>query len=230
MTGRAKTDLRHVAAQESAAPNSRFNWPRAVGAIILSVVVNAVCPYLIYRVLEPRYPAGSLVPLLASTVFPLFGLVLGAVRRRMLDAIALISLVEIAIGIAVTVAARDIRLALLARALQGTLTGLFVVATAAVGRPLLFYVARQFVMASSPQAASGFAAAQARDGGTTFRRLTVAWGIGTILVSVVNILLAATIAPADYLLASPILSIATNAILIAWTIRYASRRLGQRAV
>lgn len=219
------TDLRNTTAQTPDSNAARFSWPRAIRAIATSIVINAVCPYLIYRALAPLYPAGDLTPLLASTIFPLFGLVFGAIRTRVLDTIALISLVEILISIAVTLAARDIRLALIARALQGTLTGLFFLFTAMIGRPLLYYVARQFVLASSPQAADGFNTAQARDGGRTFKRLTIAWGIGTMLVSIVNVVLAVTVSPADYLLVSPILGIGTNVILIAITIRYSSTRL-----
>jgi len=219
------SDLRHASPTTEVPPAGNFSWPRAVRSIAISIVLNAVCPYLIYRSLVPFYPAGDLTPLLASTVFPLFGLVFGAIRARMLDTIALISLVEIAISIAVTLVARDIRLALIARALQGTLTGLFFLLTAGINRPLFYYVARQFVAANSPQAMEGFKLAQARDGGRTFKRLTVAWGLVTILVSVVNVVLAATVSPANYLLISPILGIGTNVILIAITVRYSSSRL-----
>ncbi len=223
------TDLRDANAMTETT-TGKFSWPRAARSIAASIVLNAVCPFLIFRALTPLYPDGDLTPLLASTVFPVFGLVFGAIRARLLDTIALISLVEIGITIAVTLAARDIRFALVARALQGTLTGLFFLFTAAINRPLLYYVARQFVAASSPQAMEGFELAQARDGGRTFKRLTVAWGLGTILVSVVNVVLAATASPANYLLISPILGIGTNVILIAITIRYSSSRLRAAAL
>ncbi|MBV9046079.1 MAG: hypothetical protein JO167_00585 [Alphaproteobacteria bacterium] len=201
-----------------------FNRARAFRSIAISIAINAVCPYLIYRYLEPRYPAGSLTPLLASTVFPLLGLVFGAIRQRTLDMIALISLVEIVISIVVTMASSDIRFALIARALQGTLTGVFFLFTVLIRRPLFYYVARQFVAGSSPAAVAPFDEAQARDGGRTFRNLTMLWGVGTILISFVNLWLAQNATPANYLLIAPILGIGCNVAMVAWTIGYATRR------
>jgi hypothetical protein len=205
-------------------PQSHFNWPRALGSIGLSVVINAVCPYLIYRALAPHYPANDVTPLLVSTVFPMIGLVIGIVRQRMVDVISIISLVEIGISILVTLAAADVRLALIARALQGTLTGVFFLVTALVNRPLFYYVARQFVAASAPRIVAGFQDANRRDEGRTFRRITAFWGVAVIFGSVINLALALTVSPADYLLYSPIFGIGTNVVMIAWTIRTARKR------
>ena len=217
-------DIRHTTMDAPAAVQPRFGWLRALGSIGLSLVINAVCPYLIYRALAPHYPPNDVTPLLVSTVFPLLGLVLGAVRQRMVDTIAIISLVEIAISIVVTIAAQDVRLALIARALQGTLTGLIFMLTAAINRPLLYYVARQFVAANSPAIVAGFEERNRLDGWRTFRQLTVFWGITVIFASVANLGLALTVSPANYLLYSPIVGIGTNVVMIAWTIRTARRR------
>ena len=205
-------------------PNANFNWPRAFGSIAFSVVINAVCPYLIYRALAPHYPANSVTPLLVSTVFPLFGLAIGISRQRMVDVISIISLVEIAISVAVTLVAADVRLALIARALQGTLTGVFFLLTVPVNRPLLYYFARQFMRASPPVVFAGFEERVRRDGLKTFRQLTVLWGLAVMLASVGNLALALTVSPADYLLYSPILGIGTNVVMIGWTVRTARKR------
>jgi hypothetical protein len=224
------TDDLHTAAIESPPdPASRFRFGKAFRAIGASIFINAVVPYLIYRALEPQFPQGSINPLLASTVFPLLALVFGLAIRRSLDYVAIISLTEILISIIVVVVARDVRLALVARALQGTLTGLFFLATVAINRPLLFYVARQFVAANSPQSSMEFERANRVDQGKTFSRLTTLWGAGTILVSLVNIALAATVAPANYLLISPILNIGVNVIMIVFTVRYSTVRFTRAA-
>ena len=68
---------------------------QAFRSIGFSVVVNAVLPYLAYRLLEPRFPHASITPLLISTAFPLFGLVFAAARKSAADAIAIISLIEV---------------------------------------------------------------------------------------------------------------------------------------
>jgi hypothetical protein len=220
------TDIRHTTMDTPApaAARSRFSWRRALGSIGLSLIINAVCPYLIYRAFAPHYPPNDVTPLLVSTVFPLLGLVLGAARQRMVDTIAIVSLVEIAISVVVTLVAQDVRLALIARALQGTLTGLFFIFTTLVNRPLLYYVARQFVAANSPKLVAGFEEANRRDGRHTFRQLTVFWGLTVIFASLANLALALTVSPANYLLYSPVIGIGTNVVMIAWTIRTARRR------
>ncbi len=217
------TDLRNTDSSVDQ-PSDRFSLTRTSIAVAASIFVNAVVPYIMYRGLEPLYPSGSLTPLLASTIFPFLALSFGILRKRMVDTIALISLVEITISIVVTVVASDIRLALTARALQGTLTGLFFLATIWVRRPLLYYVARQFVAANSPSIVSGFDASNRADGGRTFNRLTAVWGIGTILISLVNIWMAQNAGPATYLLLAPIIGIGGNVAMISFTIRYASTR------
>src|SRR5581483_4438805 len=109
------TDIPPTAADiEPPATAQGFNRAQAFRSIGFSIVVNAVLPYIIYRVLEPHYPKDSVMPLLISTVFPLFGLAFGMARRRTLDIVAVISLVEITISILVTLVARDVRLALIA--------------------------------------------------------------------------------------------------------------------
>lgn len=220
------SDLR-TAAIAIPAPQApaRFNRSKMFRALGASLILNALFPYLIYRALEPRFPIGSVMPLLASTVFPLLGLAVSLFRKRSADIVAIISLAEIAMSIAVIFMAQDIRLALLARAAQGTLTGLFFLATILIGRPIFYYAALQFVRAGSPEVASDFEAGNRRDEGRTFRNVTAVWGFGLILVSFVNLALAARMAPADYVLFSPIIGTGTNVILIAWTIRYATRRL-----
>jgi hypothetical protein len=193
-------------------------------AVAASIFVNAVVPYLTYRALEPLYPPGSLTPLLAATIFPFLALSFGLFRKRSVDAVAVISLVEITVTILVTVAASDVRLALIARALQGTLTGLFFLATIVIRRPLLYYVARQFVAANAPTIVSGFDASNQLDRGQTFSRLTGVWGVGTILISVLNLWIAQNAQPETYLLLAPTIGIGGNVAMIAFTIRYASTR------
>ena len=201
-----------------------YSAARTFRSIAISIVINAVFPYLIYRGLEPRFPEGSLTPLLASTVFPFLALLVGFLRRRA-DAVAIISLVEITISIIVTLVASNVEYALIARALQGTLTGIFFLLTIAAGRPLLYYIARQFIAAGSPAILQGFEGVNARDGLKTFKRLTALWGIGTIVVSIANVWLAVHVPPANYLLIAPIIGVGSNVLMIAITIRYASSRL-----
>ena len=111
----------------------------------LSLLVNGVCPYLLYSALEPHYPEGAFQPLLYATIFPLTGLVVGIVRKRMVDMIALIVLFSMAINIAAIFLTPSLKWALVARSLNGLFTATAMLVSALIGKPIFYYVARQFV-------------------------------------------------------------------------------------
>jgi hypothetical protein len=195
---------------------------RAVG---VSLVVNALCPYLLFRLLEPRFPADSVLPLLYAMIFPVGGFLFGLARKRTLDAIALIVLFGLVFHLAVTAASPDIGTALVLRSLQGGLVGLFFLASAAVGRPVVLYVARQFALAGAPERRGRFDAAMAQDRNRTFAIVTIVWGIGLVAMSGVHVALALRLGHNLFVLVSPILGVVTDLLLLAWTMRYTLRRM-----
>ena len=204
---------------------SGFNPLRAIGSVGLSLFINGVCPYLLYRQLEPHFPAGSLNPLLYASLFPLFGLAFNLLRTRTVDFIALIALFEISYNIAAALLASTVRWALIFRASEGfIIAGIFLV-SALVGRPLIFYISRQFAAGADPEARRQFAALDAADKGRTFLIASLAWAVGIGLMTAFNLMLALTVAPADYLLAAQVASTTVNVVLVVWTIRFTSRRL-----
>lgn len=210
-------------------PTERFNQAQAIRQIALSLVLNAIVPFAVYRTLQGEFAEGSIMPLLAATLVPAVVIAVGFAVRRSLDAIAAIALGSLLITLVVTIVAADVRFALIARALQGTLTGAFFLSTLLIRRPLLGLIARQFVSVASPYVREKFEMADARDRGRTFHRLTLWWGLLIVGRSLVNLWMAQTLDPATYLLASPILGIGTTAIMVIFTIHYATRRLTRLA-
>ena len=73
----------------------QFDRGAVLRSVGLSLFINGICPYLLYRTLEPHFPEGSLTPLLYASVFPVFGLVFNFIRTRTVDFIAVIALFEI---------------------------------------------------------------------------------------------------------------------------------------
>jgi hypothetical protein len=210
------------------APSRRFSdfKPlKAIGSVGLSLFINGVCPYLLYRQLEPHFPAGSLSPLLYASLFPLFGLAFNLIRTRTVDFIALIALFEISYNIAAALLASTVRWALIFRASEGFIVAAVFLVSALVGRPLIFYISRQFAAGADPEARRHFAALDAADKGRTFLIASLAWAIGIGLMTAFNLTLALTVAPADYLLAAQVASTTVNVLLVVWTIRFSSRRL-----
>lgn len=128
-----------------------FDRGRAARSIGLSLVVNGLCPFLLYRTLQAHFPSGSLMPLLCGTIFPAFALILGLARRRAVDAIAIIAMLSITGRIAVTLVTADVVTALVVRSFEGALIGLAFVTSTIIGRPIILLAINQAVVAGSPK-------------------------------------------------------------------------------
>jgi len=206
---------------------SRPGFSRAapLRAIGFSLIVNALCPYLLFRLLEPRFPAGSVLPLLYTTIFPIAWFLFGVLRKGVVDAIALIALAGITIHLTFTIVSPDIGTALVLRSFQGTIIGLCFLISAAIGRPVILYFARQFVTASGPERSARFDLAVAQDRARAFTVVTVIWGGALVVMSGVHIALALRLAHDEFVLISPILGVATDLVLLTWSIRYTFRRM-----
>src|ERR1051326_4735262 len=135
-----------------------FSRAQTLRSFAQSFFLNGLCPYLLYRYLEPKFPDGSLLPLLYASVFPVIGLVYGIVRKRTVDFIALIALFEISINVTATLLASNIRWALVARSTTGLLTATAFLTSALIGKPIIYYIARQFVAGAGSPQRDGFGA------------------------------------------------------------------------
>lgn len=190
-----------------------------------SLALNALCPYLLYRFLEPRFPDESVLPLLYSSIFPIVGFLVGILRKRMIDVISVIVLAGILFHVSVTVLSPNVSTALVARSFQGAVIGACFLISTAIDRPIILYVARQLVTAGAPERRATFAAVVAADRGRTFRIMTTAWGCGFVIMSAVQTLLATYLVHAQVVLISPIVGVGTDLLLLAWSVNYATRRL-----
>ena len=191
----------------------------------LSLVINAAIPFAVYRLSAPHYPAESVIPLLYATVVPALWLAFNTIRSRAVDAIAIIAICETVATIAVTLLAKNVGWALIARALQGSIVGLVFAFTAMIDRPVMYYISRQFTVGMNPERAEGFEHAYRLDKGRTFKIATYVWAIGLIVVSLISAMLAATLEHATYLLVAPVLGIGANIALVWWTIRFSMSRM-----
>jgi hypothetical protein len=209
-------------------PNlSRPGFSRAapLRAIGFSLIFNALCPYLLFRFLEPRFPAGSVLPLLYTTIFPLAGFLFSVLRKGMVDAVALIAVAGIAIHLTVTILSPDVGTALVLRSFQGAIVGLCFLISAAIRRPVILYIARQFVAASGPEQGARFDWAVAQDRARVFTVVTVIWGITLAIMSGVHVALAIRLTHDAFVLLSPILGVVTDLVVLTWSIRYTFRRM-----
>jgi len=201
-------------------PDGRgFDRRRAVTAIAVSLTINVLCPFLLFRRLASDFPPGSIEPLLYVTVFPVAGFILSLARKRSIDAIAILVLLGLATRIGVTIAVGDIKTALVARSLEGAVIGLVFVASVVFDRPIILLFARQVAEAGGRERRAPRNDFLTKVGTQVFFTITTVWGFCLIAMSGVHAILALRLPPAQFLLASPALGVLVNLALGAWSAR-----------
>jgi hypothetical protein len=120
---------------------------KAVGR---SIFLNVVCSYLLYRMLAPRFPAGSLYPLALSGLPPLIGLLYGIIRQRAIDFIGFFAAEDIAVSMVSLVLAHSEISAPVGRSLQNAVLGVISLVSLVLDKPLVLYIARQFLTGNDP--------------------------------------------------------------------------------
>ena len=186
----------------------------------LSLIINGLCPFLLYRVLESHFPAGGVMPLLYASMFPALGSILGIVRKGTVDVIAMIVMAALAMHIVVTLIARNVGITLVAISLDGTLIGLVLIVSAMVRRPIILIAAKQVAVDAGPERATALNRVIENTGKRAFSTITIVWGVALLVMSGLHIVLALNLPPADFLLLSPIVGVITVVALIGWTGRH----------
>jgi hypothetical protein len=216
-----------IPAAEEVVPSQEqaFDPKSAIRSVGFSILVNGVLPFLLYKFLAPRFPSGSVMPLLYASVFPVLGLSIGFIRTRVVDAIAIFALFGIVYSVATMLLAGEVRLALILGSTQGFLISAVFLVSALISRPILFFMVRQFVAGNDLARRARFAAVDKADGGRTFFIATMVWSFGIAMLGAIALGLALTLSPATYLLVNNIVNTAINIVLLVWTIRFVRRRL-----
>jgi hypothetical protein len=197
---------------------------RAHGAkTALEIGANFALPFAIYSM--TRDDLGDVRALMAASVPPLIWSVVEFVRARKVDAIALLVLAGIALSLLAFAGGGGVKVLQLRENLVSALVGLVFLGSAAVGRPLMYYLAR----AGARRRAKDPAAIEALSNDPAYRRamvvMTLVWAFGLIAVSAVNCTLVFLISIKLFLLVSGPISYGAIALLTAWTFWYAPRAL-----
>ncbi len=109
--------------------------------LAFEIAVNGVLPYLVYEQSKARFAATETQALLWATVVPGVVVIVGLVRQRKLDPIALFTLLTLLISIALAAATDDPRLLQLRESYLSAGLGGLMLLSAIVGRPLLTLLA-----------------------------------------------------------------------------------------
>ncbi|GAB3416415.1 DUF3159 domain-containing protein [Flindersiella endophytica] len=210
-------------AQNSAQPASRRSGMSTALGWAMTIVFNAVLPFLTYDFLVDRgwHQATALV---ATGIWPLAELGLSYAIRRHLDELSLLVLVFIGLGVVSMLAFNSPRLILIK---DSAVTGLFGIVTLVslfAPRPLMFYFGRRFATDGSAESANWWNGLWQYAG---FRRtqwvITVVWGVAYLAEAVLRIALTYVVSIETMVLVTNVLPLAVLAVLIGWTTLYAKR-------
>lgn len=195
-----------------AAPLKRFT------AMRWSLVLNIAAPFATYEIVT-RDGGSELAALAIGSIFPVLGLAIAALRRR-LDWIGVITLVAIAGSLAGALLFESPRLLLLKESITTGTVGLAFLASLVAPRPLIFVFARQL------NAAGAQARATLDQRWSTspvlrrrIRRLTAAWGVCLVAEAATRAVLSYLVTPATLIVLSPLLAAAVFGGLALWTLR-----------
>lgn len=199
------------------------SWLKARGAAVaLEAVVNFIGPYAIYSL--TRAQLGEVGALIASSAPPIAWSALEFMRRRRVDALSLLVLTGIALSLLAFLGGGGPKFLLLRERLVTAGIALLFLGSAAIGRPLIYHLARAGLQRREPSELADF---EAMRDNASFRRvmmiMTLVWGFGLAAEAVVGVVLVLTLSTKAYLLASPVLGYGTMGALGLWTLWYRVR-------
>ena len=207
----------------STATNGSFR--RNVVTTGVEILVNIALPVAIFDL--SRTQLGEAQALLASSAPPLAWSILEFIRRRRVDALSMLVLTGIVLSFIAFFGGGGVRALQLREKLVTGLIGLIFLGSAAIRRPLIFYLARATMMRSSPVKAAQFSALRhdPRFKGATLT-LTLAWGFGLVIECALAVALTYVLPMEQFLLIGPVLGYGYLGGLTLWTIWFARRRIG----
>jgi hypothetical protein len=197
-------------------PVPGFNFKVMLPTLIFDVAL----PILLFNLLNSR-GVPILWALVASGLAPALNNLRLWIKSRRVEPLGIIVMTLIAIGAAASLISGSLFFALIKESFLTGAFGAICLVSLFAGRPLLFYISRQFVAGDDAARIAWW------NGLWEFPRfraasrfVTLVWGVAYIVEAFVRVGLAMTLAPALVVNISPVLSFGVLILLIAWTRRH----------
>lgn len=196
--------------------------------VAVEVIVNVALPYACFVIAQPKF--GDVRALLVSSAPPIVWSVAEFLRKRRVDALALIVLVGIALSLLAFVGGGSVRFLQLRENLVNGAIGLIFLGSAAIGKPLIYQLA---LAGAARRSASAKAELEGLKDNVYFRRtmtfMTLVWGLGLLAATAVACVLVFALPIATYLLVAPFVGYGIMGALALWTVWYSrlARRRGE---
>ncbi len=200
-------------------------WLRTSGPkALVEAGVNFVLPLLVYSL--AREPLGDVRALMAASAPPLIWSIVEFVRRRRIDALSVLVLAGIALSGLAFLGGGGVRFLQLREQLVTAVIGLAFLTSAAIGKPLIYQLAKARMRRKSASEAGAF---EGLSDQPPFRRammvMTLAWGVALVVESTACGALAFSLSIKSYLIVAPVVGYSSLAAMTAWTFWYARRRI-----
>jgi hypothetical protein len=204
---------------------------KTLGSIAIELLVNFLLPYVIY--VKAETGIGQVHALLAASLPPIVWSVIEFARKRRVDAVSILVLAGIVLSLLAFFGGGSAKFLQLRENLVTGLIGLVFLGSAAIGRPLIYQLARASKLRQSKAEAERFESLRNKQ---HFRHgmtvMTLVWGFGLLAQTAVACMLVFRMSIPRYLVISPILGYGTMACLALWTVWYVKRmkRRGAAAI
>jgi hypothetical protein len=208
---------------EQAAAAGEARW-RAVGAVAVEVAVNIALPFAIYALGKARW--GDAGALMISSGPPIAWSIFEFARKRKVDAVSMLVLAGILLSLLAFLGGGGIKALQLREKLVTGLVGLIFLGSAAIGRPLIYYLSRATIVRTSAVKAQAFASL--RDN-AEFRgamlTMTLAWGAALVAECAASLALTYLLSVRAFLVVGPVVGYGALGLMTLWTYAFARRRL-----
>lgn len=164
--------------------------PAGRSGFFLSALVDALAPAAAYALLH-ALGIPSLVALLVGSVVAVVSTAVNTLRRRRLDGIGVLVLLEIAASVVLQLSTRDARLLLLRPSLYTGIGAVYLVITAFGERPLTYEGAKPIATRGDPQRMVAYERTWERS--AAFRRIhraaSAGWGLALLADAVLRVVI-----------------------------------------
>ncbi len=192
-------------------------------AAALELLVNFILPFLIFDLGKPSL--GDVHALMLSSAPPIAWSLIEFVRRRRVDALSMLVLAGIALSLLAYLGGGSVKFLQLREKLVTVAIGLVFLGSAAIGKPLIYQLARATIQRRSPSELESF---EAMKDNIYFRRtmliMTLVWGFGLVGEAAVAAGLVMILTIKQYLVVGPVVGYGTMGALSFWTYWYSRRK------
>lgn len=179
-------------------------WKVFVRSLGPSLLINAVCPFVIYVLLKHYTHASDFLALVLTGIPSLLDSVIGIIRSRRVDLLAGAALLGIAVSVILIGLGGSPRWLLVRESFLTFAFGVAFLGSMLLPKPLGFYTARQFLAGRDTQRIANFERIWKHASFRTIVRIqTIIWGVCLVLEAVIRVSLVFVMSIEQFLVVSP---------------------------